>query len=70
MNIVSRLEREAQVVIGDVINYLPAKGTEWTGDTMHVASRSGDIFIGYVGEDHRPVTEPGLWKKLAGIFHT
>lgn len=69
MKLVQRYEREAQVIVGDTINHLPARGSEWGGDTLHLAARQGDIFIGYVGEDQKPASEPGLWKKFTGLFH-
>ncbi|KAF8491284.1 hypothetical protein JB92DRAFT_1271842 [Gautieria morchelliformis] len=68
MSLVARHEREVQAVVGDVVNRLPATGTEWSGDTVHIASRHGDILIGYIGEDNKPAAEPGFWKKLAHIF--
>ncbi|KAF8587933.1 hypothetical protein K439DRAFT_1630252 [Ramaria rubella] len=64
MNLVSRHEREAQTVVGDAITSLPPNGAEWEGDTLHVASRHGDVFVGYVDEDQKPAVEPGFWKKL------
>lgn len=68
MTLVSRHEREAQVVVGDAVNHSPALGTEWVGDTMHIASRHGNIFVGYVGEDTKPPEAPGFWRKLTGLF--
>ncbi|GJJ10989.1 hypothetical protein Clacol_005218 [Clathrus columnatus] len=64
MNIVSRRDRETQVVVGDAVYNTPKQGMDWTGDTIHVASRDGNIYIGYVNEDRKPIEEAGFWKKL------
>jgi hypothetical protein len=70
VTLVSRHERESQVVVGDAVNHLPAHGKEWVGDTIHIAARQGDIFIGYVGEDQKPPEGPGFWKKLTDFFQS
>ncbi|KIJ55744.1 hypothetical protein M422DRAFT_41644 [Sphaerobolus stellatus SS14] len=52
--VISNIEHESQVALGNVrYSSLPA-GVEWEGDTVHVASRDGNIFIGYFDEDMAP----------------
>lgn len=64
MNIVSRRDREMQVQVGASVFHLPKQGEDWTGDTIHVASRHGHVYIGYNNEDRKPIEETGFWKKV------
>jgi hypothetical protein len=70
MRVVSRHEREINVVVGNAASGLLGEGTEWTGDMIHAASRHGNIVVGYIGEDNIPVPEPGYWKKLSHMFQS
>lgn len=54
-----------QVFVGDT---QPACNLEWSGDTIHVDAGKGDVFIGYIEEDSKPVEEPGFWKKFANAL--
>ena len=67
-HLVAQNERETQVVVGDARYANPTKGAEWDGDTIHIASRNGDVYIGYIGEDSKPVTPPTLWEKFTKII--
>jgi hypothetical protein len=65
MALVSKTDRETQVFVGDS---QPSAIIEWSGDTIHVDARKGDVFIGYIGEDSKPVEQPGFWKKFTSAL--
>ncbi|KIJ55745.1 hypothetical protein M422DRAFT_24271 [Sphaerobolus stellatus SS14] len=67
-HLVAQNERELQVVIGDARFATPTQGTEWDGDLIHVASKNGDVFIGYVDEDSKPESQPSIWQKLGVLL--
>ncbi|KAF8519024.1 hypothetical protein BU17DRAFT_90519 [Hysterangium stoloniferum] len=67
MYIVSRLVKEAQVVIGDAVANI-THASPWDGDTLHVASKHGSIFIGYIGEDQKPTRESSWLKKVTNYL--
>ena len=58
--IISSRDQEAMVLVGATT--MPAN-KDWQGDYLSLLSRSGEIIVGYYGEDELP-RQDGFWKKL------
>lgn len=62
--VISSSEREAMVVVGHVT--VPT-AADWLGDYLTVLSRSGEVVVGYHGEDELP-EHAGFWKRVGQWF--
>ncbi|KZW01218.1 hypothetical protein EXIGLDRAFT_88364 [Exidia glandulosa HHB12029] len=58
--VVSSRDQEAMFLVGTAA--LPAN-KDWRGDYLSLLSRSGEVVVGYYGEDELP-KEEGFWQRL------